>query len=250
MKSIFISYSQEDAADVAQYLYSRLSGAGYSVWKDNHNLPLGKQFPKEISKNVIEKDYFIVLLSKSALKSDWVDDEINTAKASKKYIIPIVLDELNLPPYLLSINYLDMKDKSFRWMGLHKLVNNLEMGKSIPRIYNMSGHIDIEVDGVLVLDHCEFKYADLSSPNSISENAEKLAKSALPYLKETNAGIVPHGHPALASATLAYLLGALNQMPNIFWTQRNSDGRFGISKDNHLSLQDTRNMGFAFRQKY
>jgi hypothetical protein len=249
MSSIFLSYSHKDAADVAEYLYTRLSGAGYSVWKDNHNIPLGKPFPGEISKSVIEADYFVILLSKSAVKSSWVDEEVNTAKASQRHIIPILLDELTLPPSLSSLNYLDMINPTTRWKALHRLVNNLDDGKTIPRVYNMSGHSDIEVDGVLVLDHSSFKYANLDSPDSVYENAEKLAKSALPYLKDANAGIVPHGHSTLALTTLAYLLGVFNQMPKIYWPQKNVNGQFGISKENHLSLQDIRDQGLIFREE-
>jgi len=247
MKSIFISYSRGDSSDLAESLYSKLKGAGYAVWKDDHSIPLGNHFPEEISKNVVEKDVFIVLLSKLSVNSDWVKEEINTAKAAKCRIIPILVEDVEIPASLQSLHRLDMTDTKSHWRALHELVNDLEGGESIPRVFNMSGHNNIAVSGVLVLDHCDFKYADLDSPVSISENSEKLAQSALPYIKEANAGIVPHGHPALASATLAYLLGSLNQMPRLFWTKKNAEGNFGISSENCVLLQDVRERGFEYR---
>lgn len=249
MNSLFLSYSRKDS-EVAEYLYNRLSGAGYSVWKDNRNIALGGAFPQELSSSIMKADYFLVLLSASSLASDWVNHEINIAIASGRRIIPVRLEEVQPPPVLLSLHYLDMLDTAARWKALHKLVNDLLGGSTIPRAYNMSGHTDIEVDGILILDHCDFKYADLNSTDSVIANAEKLAQAALPYLKETKAGIIPPGHPALASATLAYLLGVNNKMPRLFWTRRNENDNFEVSSENIISLQGIRNKGFELREKF
>jgi len=247
MKSMFISYSREDASDLAEYLYNNLKGAGYIVCKDDHSFPLGSYVPEEISKNVMKNDNFIVLLSKFSVNSRWVKDEINTAKISDRHIIPILVEAVEIPESLRALNYLDMIDVASRWRALHKLVNHLQDGESIPRVFNMSGYADIAVSEVLVLGHCDFKYANLDSPLSISENSEKLAQLALPYIKEANAGIVPPGHSALASATLAYLLGSINQMPQLFWTKKNTEGKFGISSENHVLLQKIRERGVEYR---
>lgn len=41
MNHIFLSYSHQDASDVAEWLYVRLTGCGYEVFKDDHSLILG-----------------------------------------------------------------------------------------------------------------------------------------------------------------------------------------------------------------
>lgn len=247
MKKIFLSYSHSDGKYFAEYLFQRLQGAGYTVWKDDHNIPLGLNFPEQLSNNVVESDYFVVLLTHDSISSDWVTDEINIAKASKRRIIPVLVHDINLPPSLIALNSLDMSVESCRWRSLNDLVTNFTEGDEIPRVYNMSGHSGIEVKNILVLDHCDFKYADLSNSASVHENAVKLGNSAIPYIVEANSGIVPHGHPALASATLAYLLGAINQMPKLYWTQKNENDKFGIDATCCISLQDMRNLGFENR---
>jgi hypothetical protein len=100
---------------------------------------------------------------------------------------------------------------------------------------------------VLVLGHSRFEMADLSTPKSVCDTARKLAEESIPYIK-SGAGIVPPGHAALASATLAFLLGAVNQMPRLFYTYK-SEGVFGISGENFVNLQDLRDEGFAFRSR-
>src|SRR5262249_28203065 len=79
MNNIFISYSHKDGEEIAEFFHERLTGCGYDVWKDSHNLQVGKKFPRAISDAVEKTNDFIVLLTKAALQSDWVDNEINMA---------------------------------------------------------------------------------------------------------------------------------------------------------------------------
>lgn len=250
MSRIFLSYAHKDASEVAEWLYNRLTGCGYEVWKDNHSLPLGSSFPKEISNAVGQHDHFIVLLSAAAIASAWVQDEIDMAKVARRRLIPVILAEVEIPLYLRTIHSLEMKAGVNDWRSLHQLVNQLGDGQAIPRIYNMSGHKDIEVNGALVLGYSEFGHVDLTDPQAITTTAQTMAEAALPFIKEAEAGIVPHGHPALACGILAHLLGTTNQMPSLFYTYRLENGKFGISGDRFVSLQNIRDQGFAYRKSH
>jgi hypothetical protein len=247
MTKIFLSYSHQDAGGLANFLHERLTGCGYDIWMDNYDLQLGTNFPKAISDALEQSGDFIVLLTRAALQSDWVNDEINMAMAARCRILPIVVDDLKaeeIPLYLRKINFLPMRSKE-DWISLDRLVNGLSDGKKIPRVYNLSGHVDITVRGVLVLGHSRFEMANLPTPNSVIEAARKLAEESIPFIK-SGSGIVPPGHPVLASAMLAFLLGAVNQMPLLFYTYK-SEGIFGISGDNFINLQDLRDEGFVYR---
>ncbi len=250
MSRIFLSYARSDAGEIAEYLYERLTGAGYEVWKDDHDLPLGANFPGAISAALEDQCDVIVLLTRAALKSEWVNDEVNMAVTARRRVIPIVLDELKddeIPLLLRKLNWLTMRKGTEDWQALHRLVDNLEGGKSIPRIYNMSGHKDdMEVHGVLVLGHHNFTPADLSDPQSMSETARKMAEEALPYIK-AGADIVPAGHSALACVILAYLLGITNQMPRIFYPNKIADRKFGVNAGTFIRLQEIRDAGFEYR---
>jgi hypothetical protein len=249
MDHIFISYAHQDANSVAELLYARLVGCGFSVWKDDHSLAPGAAFVREISKAVSEREYFLVLLSAEALKSDWVQKEIDMAIVANRKVIPVLLQDLVLPAHLATLQYLQMKDGVNDWLALHKLVDCLSSGKDIPRVYNMTGHKDLPVQNALLIGTAEFGFVDLSDPVAICSTAEKLAQDSLPFLKQAGAGIIPHGHPALASAILAYLSGALNEMPKLFPTFRVGGGPFRVDGKRWVSLQDIRDAGFVFRSR-
>lgn len=245
MNRIFLSYSHKDASEMAEWLYVRLSGCGYEVFLDHRSLTLGDSFLRAISNAVEQQDFVLVLLSKAALESEWVQKEIDMATVAERRIIPIVLEDLEVPLHLKMIHYLEMKKGTNDWPALHKLVNNLNNGKSIPRVYNM-GREDVEVHGALVLGQSGRIQADLNDPQSIAEVAIKLAESALPYIKEAGAGVVPPGHPAVACVVLAHLLGTMNQMPTLFCTHNPGNGKFRIDGGKSISLQNIREHGFAY----
>ena len=249
MNRIFISYARSDAAEIAEFLYQRLSGCGYEVWKDDHAIPLGASFPSALSNALEQERDVILLITEAALKSEWVKDEIDMAMTAGRRVIPVILNEIkdeDVPLMIRKLNWLVMKDGTNDWKALHRLVDHLEGGVSISRAYNMSGHKDIEIAGVLVLGHSDFGHADLSDPASITEIAKNIVEEALPCI-QAGAGIVPPGHPALACTSLAYLLGITNQMPRLFNTFKNTDGKFAIGKEAFVSLQDVRDAGFEYR---
>ncbi len=240
MARVFISYSHDDAAGVAEHLFKRLQGAGYEVWKDDHSLGLGDHFATKIYESITTQDYVVVLLSPAGLASRWVKEEIETAKVNNRHLIPILLEEVEVPPNLGILHYLKMFDGEKDWRALHKLVDNLHEGKNIPRVFNASGYSDIEVKGALILGESAPVSADLNDQNSVAQIAGRLAQEALPYIKEVNAGIITPGHPAIALTMLANLLGWYNQMPKLYWTSRTKEGKFGIDAERYISLQDVR----------
>ncbi|MBF0549004.1 MAG: toll/interleukin-1 receptor domain-containing protein [Deltaproteobacteria bacterium] len=249
MNRVFLSYSHKDASDVAEFLYTRLMGAGYAVFKDDHSLTLGSSFPTELSKALGDHNYFLVLLTTAALESNWVRDEIDMAIVAELNIIPIVLEDIEIPLYLKKRHCLMMKERTNDWEALHKLVNDLGDGKNIPRVYNMSGRKDFEVKGILILGHSEFVLADLKDPSSMANIAESMAEKALPYIERAGAGIVPPGHSALACSILAHLLGTRGQMPRLFYTHKPGPDNFCINSEVYVALQDMRDAGFEYRSQ-
>lgn len=88
---VFISYSSDDKED-AQKIYDHFKDEGFEVWKDNISLDCGDNFIPKIFDNIRQSKVFIILLSKSALNSKFVREEVACAK--KSYIdneVPIIL---------------------------------------------------------------------------------------------------------------------------------------------------------------
>lgn len=74
---IFLSHSSADKT-FADALVAALRGAGADVWYDEHNLGTG-HLRRTIMQELARRPVFIVLLSKAAFASEWVQDECEWA---------------------------------------------------------------------------------------------------------------------------------------------------------------------------
>ena len=94
-KSCFISYSHKDELFVSK-LYSSLKDNGLDVWYAPAKMRAGVKLNEEIEKNVRLYDKFLLVLSETSMKSDWVSTEIRLAideerKSRNRKLIPIRL---------------------------------------------------------------------------------------------------------------------------------------------------------------
>jgi hypothetical protein len=110
MADIFISYAQGDREWVAQ-LASTLEGEGFSVWWDPNLLP-GMKYRDAIATELQTAKSVVVVWSHLSTQSDWVRDEAEDARQSKK-LIP-VLKEPVPPPH--GFRQLQTADLS-QWRG-------------------------------------------------------------------------------------------------------------------------------------
>lgn len=97
MAKIFISYSRKDT-DKVDSLIKFLESANHDVWVDTDDIRAGSQWQTSIVQGIVESDFFIIALSKNSTKSDNVRRELVIAVNHKKEIIPVCLQEVELPP--------------------------------------------------------------------------------------------------------------------------------------------------------
>ena len=69
---------------------------GFDVWYDKGLVP-GEVYRKKIAEVIRDSGYFIILLSESSVHSDWVLDEVEYAKKLRKKILPIWIEDVELP---------------------------------------------------------------------------------------------------------------------------------------------------------
>ena len=112
-KKLFISYSHEDANKVKKFALL-LSLHGFDLWMDEKKVSSGDSYTTKILNGIHESDIYLVFLSTASLKSKWVDAEIDFAlreKIERKHliIIPILLENIEMPISLSNIDYLDAR---------------------------------------------------------------------------------------------------------------------------------------------
>ena len=95
--SCFISYSSKDDA-LAKRLRADLQNNGVRCWFAPHDLPIGAKTWDAIDAAIRVRDKLLLILSKNAIASDWVEDEVGKAFAEERrrnqvVLLPVRIDE-------------------------------------------------------------------------------------------------------------------------------------------------------------
>lgn len=89
MADLFVSYSRRDK-DFVRKLVDTLLEKGRDVWIDWDDIPPSADWWKEIERGIQSADSFVFVISPDSVRSRVVRQEIETAVASNKRLIPIV----------------------------------------------------------------------------------------------------------------------------------------------------------------
>jgi hypothetical protein len=95
--SCFISYSSQDQ-DFADRLHADLQNKGVRCWFAPHDLPIGARTWDTIDEAIRLRDKVLLILSRNAIGSDWVEDEVTKAFAEERtrkqlVLFPVRLDD-------------------------------------------------------------------------------------------------------------------------------------------------------------
>lgn len=105
MAEVFISYSRDDQATVAE-IAQAVQDAGYSVWWDKEILP-HNSFSDIINEKIGQAKAVIVVWSANAAASEWVRGEADHARQERK-LVQAVIDGRNPPIPFNQIQYVDL----------------------------------------------------------------------------------------------------------------------------------------------
>lgn len=105
---VFISYASKDS-NAANTIADKCKNLGLDVWIDSNEIEAGEKWRDKIESAIRSCDVVVIIISKDALSSDWVNKEwsiICEEKWSrpKISILPIKLDNTITPPFLSNYN--------------------------------------------------------------------------------------------------------------------------------------------------
>ena len=112
---IFICHSSKDKSFVRE-LVKRLRGDGVECWVDELEIRIGDSIHQKINDGLARSDFFSIVLSTASVKSRWVNEELASASTMEKYsqsgvlILPILIEDCDIPPLLLDRRYANFKD--------------------------------------------------------------------------------------------------------------------------------------------
>jgi len=131
-KHIFINYTRSDAA-ITQQIVAALDQVGLQPWIDTREIKPGDSFLEKMNEGLGEASYVLLLLSRNSLASQWVQREwLSTLADRATILIPVLLDDSEIPPLLRDIIYIDMRGDLAR--GVTKIVEFFQNETSpVPR---------------------------------------------------------------------------------------------------------------------
>ncbi|MDA7418836.1 toll/interleukin-1 receptor domain-containing protein [Xenophilus arseniciresistens] len=134
---IFISHSSADKTFVRS-LAVDLASIGHQPWVDEWQILAGESIVERVGAGIEDADFMVVVLSKSAVSSQWVENEWQakywTEVTEKRVVvIPVVVDDCTVPTLLRAKKYVDFRQGYTEALEL--------LSKSIGR------HLDRKTDG-------------------------------------------------------------------------------------------------------
>jgi tetratricopeptide (TPR) repeat protein len=127
----FISYSSGDGSQFARWLCDQLQQSVPSIkaWLDIDHLPPGFTYTRGVAEAIGGCDLVLAVLSRDALNSDGMDEELLRAKRLRKPIIPLRLhDDAELPLPLEGRQAVDFS--ADRSAGLEELRRRMDIAMS------------------------------------------------------------------------------------------------------------------------
>ena len=124
MPDVFISHSKSDQSFVDNVLLPALHARGISTWYSKKDIYTAEEWDRMIVHGLEESQWFLVVLTENATKSEWLKAEVMWAMENRHgKIIPLLLRDCNVTAISLllkKIQYVDFR--SDKQAGLHTLL--------------------------------------------------------------------------------------------------------------------------------
>ncbi len=108
MPDVFISHSSSDN-DFTRDLADALTLAGIDVWVDFDRIDQGATFTRAIEQALLDCRVFVVMISRAARDSNWVENETLKAMELGKPLRVVLLEDVPLPLHLANRHYSDFR---------------------------------------------------------------------------------------------------------------------------------------------
>ena len=124
MSQVFISYSRNDAAAVLD-IRKKLESAGVDIWIDQKDINTGAAWDIQIQDAISDSKVVLLMLSRSSVESENVSVEWSFALDKDKHIIPVILEECEVPMRIASLQRVELFE-DFN-LGIKKLKSEIEV---------------------------------------------------------------------------------------------------------------------------
>ncbi|HYU30615.1 MAG TPA: toll/interleukin-1 receptor domain-containing protein [Thermoanaerobaculia bacterium] len=112
---VFFSYDHDDT-EWADRLRAALEQRGVRVWIDSAEIRAGERWEEELEKGMKSSRAWTLICTRHALESVWVREERNwalvlaTSPDSNLQLVPVLLEDVELPLFLQTRQWVDFRD--------------------------------------------------------------------------------------------------------------------------------------------
>lgn len=124
---VFISYSREDANSIAPIVKLVRAMKKNLVFQDIQSIEPGKRWEPQLLNALNQAQIVIVFWCQHAEKSDYVRKEYKIAIKDNKDVLPLLLDDTDLPKALSAYQWIDLREAQFH-TPLRPVVGKLRKG--------------------------------------------------------------------------------------------------------------------------
>ena len=130
--NFFISYCRSDGLEYAQQVTQLLMEKGYTVWRDEYDLPVGADVSACISEAITKSDCFLPIITERYNSSEWTKRELsfalNFSKNRAQKIIPLVFTQEISP-------FVEFLIANYQWIKITTPQEIVTAIEQIDRIY-------------------------------------------------------------------------------------------------------------------
>ncbi|NIC29271.1 toll/interleukin-1 receptor domain-containing protein [Serratia plymuthica] len=226
---VFVSHASEDKDRFVMAFAQRLRANGVDAWVDKWEIKVGDSLVRKIfSEGLTECSAIIVVLSSYSVNKPWVREELDHAVVKKisegTRIIPIVIDDCDVPAALKSTKWVNVKNFDSYNETFDEVISTIFGATNKPPLGKPPAYVSSFVSGVGVGGH-----------NSIDSFVTKLICGTALEIGSPLVGeraFIKDGQPILPREQLHDSLEYLYEHGTIEW-RRDLSGSFhgvGISE--------------------
>jgi TIR domain len=176
---VFVSHASEDKERFVLEFATKLRNNGIDAWLDKWEMLPGDSLVEKIfEEGLKEAQAVIIVLSKYSVNKPWVKEELNTSVVNKiskgTRIIPVVLDQCEVPESLKSTVWERVKDTNDYQESLDRIIASIFGIISKPSIGpapSYTQHVLAQIPGLTQIDNTVLK---LSCEHDIKTNSHIL----------------------------------------------------------------------------
>ncbi|MBE9111622.1 toll/interleukin-1 receptor domain-containing protein [Nodosilinea sp. LEGE 07298] len=170
MPTIFLSYARKDGQAAVTRLKAELEQAGFQVWRDIEGMRGGRAWRHQILDVIYSADAVVLVLTPSAVNSENVNWEWESAKKQDKTVIPVQVMTFDLPSNLKELHCHKLINEQTYTLGFASLIRDLFATSGSPddqleKLFEDRPFKPLEIN----LDQLEIVNSDLSFVESLQQ---------------------------------------------------------------------------------